>query len=81
MSISDKPGRSIELLTVVDFDKGTVQVMRKLKNTRGFLQDVGDMGVMKLDDYKEWLKKETLKTAERPTLIQQFGLEVPAAGS
>ncbi len=69
-----KPGRRIKLNALVDWEKKTVQIIRNLHDTKGFLVDSGNMGYMPLGEFREFCERELAITCERPTLMTAFGL-------
>ena len=74
MPIKDKPGRRISLHVIYDHNRAIVQICRQIHNTKGFLVDSGNMGQMPIEDWRKFLADQTVLQAEKPTLMQQFGL-------
>jgi len=74
-TIKDKPGRRIRLMTIVDYERSRVQIIRNLSNTHGFLVDSGNMGWMPTDEWIAFLEKELLRAQGKgKTLCEQWGL-------
>jgi len=72
-ALKDKPGRQMSLSAFVDRERNLVQVIRTLKNTKGFLVDRGNMGWMPLDEWRAFLEREALMARkDPPTLYEQL---------
>lgn len=72
--ISEQPGRAIGLNTLVDRERGIVQIIRTLKNTKGCMCDSGNMGQMSMADFREFCERGLQQTSDRqPTLMELYG--------
>jgi hypothetical protein len=72
--IKDKPGRQMHMNVLVDHDRNRVQIIRNLHNTKGFLVNSGNMGWIPMDEWREFLSKQTiLANCPKPTLCETFG--------
>lgn len=76
-SLSTKPGRRISLNVIVDHDRGLVQIIRRLHDTKGFLVDSGNMGQMPIEEFRAFLSEAKSRTDKRPTLMSRFGFNLP----
>lgn len=73
--LQDKPGRQIRLGTLVDHERGRVQIIRNLHDTKGFLCDSGNMGWMPIKEWEEFIERQAVQIKNKSTLFETFARE------